>query len=63
MAVLHVTNKGLAHNTLDLIESPEGAKLIEIASRGVPALMVSYFYTPLGLPKPDPKITTRPRET
>jgi hypothetical protein len=61
VAVLHVTNKGLAHNTMDLIESPEGAKFIEIASRGVPALMVSYFYTPLGLPKPDSKITTRPR--
>ncbi|KJC37497.1 hypothetical protein UB31_35350 [Bradyrhizobium sp. LTSP849] len=62
VAVLHVTNKGLAHNTMDLIESPEGAKLIEIASRGVPALMVSYFYTPLGLQKPDSWITTRPRE-
>ncbi|WP_445221479.1 hypothetical protein ACKWRH_16805 [Bradyrhizobium sp. Pa8] len=62
VAVLHVTNKGLAHNTMDLIESPEGAKLVEIASRGVPALMVSYFYTPLGLPKPDSWITTRRRE-
>lgn len=62
VSVLHVTNKGLAHNTMDLIESAEGAKFIEIASRGVPALMVSYFYTPLGLPKPNSWITTRPRE-
>jgi hypothetical protein len=62
VAVLHVTNKGLAHNTMDLIESPEGAKLIEIASRGVSALMVNYFYTPLGLQQPNSWITTRPRE-
>jgi hypothetical protein len=62
LTILHVTNKGLAHNTMNLIEDPEDSRLIEIASRGVPSLMVSYFYTPLGLPKPDPKITTRPRE-
>jgi hypothetical protein len=62
LAVLHVTNKGLAHNTMDLIESPEGASLIEIASRGVPSLMTSYFYTPLGLPELDSWITTRKRE-
>lgn len=62
VAILHVTNKGIAHNTMDLIEGPEGARLIEIASRGVPALMVSYFYTPLGLQRPNSNITTRPRE-
>ncbi|SFI77274.1 hypothetical protein SAMN03080618_01297 [Aquamicrobium aerolatum DSM 21857] len=60
--ILHVTNKGLAHNTMSLIEDPEDSRLIEIASRGVPALMISYFYTPLGLPKPDSRITTRRRE-
>lgn len=60
--ILHVTNKGLAHNTMNLIEDPEDSKLIEIASRGVPSLMVSYFYTPLGLQRPDSKITRRPRE-
>lgn len=62
LTILHVTNKGLAHNTMDLIEDPEGGKFIEIASRCVPALMVSYFYAPLGLPKPNSWITTRPRE-
>lgn len=62
VAILHVTNKGIAHNTMGLIEGSEGAKLIEIASRGVPSLMVSYFYTPLGLQRPDSNITTRPRE-
>ena len=47
---------------MDLIENPEDTRLIEIASRGLPSLMVSYFYTPLGLPRPDSKIATRPRE-
>lgn len=61
LSVLHVTNKGVAHNTIDLIESPDGDKLIEIASRGVPSLMVSYFYTPLGLPRPRSTITMRHR--
>jgi hypothetical protein len=60
--ILHVTNKGLAHSASDLIEDPEDAKCIHIASRGVPALMISYFYTPLGLPRPDSKITTRPKD-
>jgi hypothetical protein len=61
LAILHVTNKGLAHNTMDLIADPDGDRLIEIACRGVRSLMVSYFYTPLGLPEPDTKITSRPR--
>jgi hypothetical protein len=60
--ILHVTNKGLAHNTMSLIEDPGDSKLIEIASRGVPALMVSYFYTPLGLLPPESRITNRSRE-
>jgi len=62
VTILHVTNKGLAHNTMGLIETPEGPGLIEIASRGVWSLMVSYFYTPLGLHPPGTMITTHPRE-
>jgi hypothetical protein len=27
----------------------------------IPLLMVSYLYTPLGLPEPDYKLTHRPR--
>jgi len=61
LAVFQITNKGLAHVTEDLTENPEHGSLIEIASRGVPSLMVSYLYTPLGLPEPDYKLTHRPR--
>jgi hypothetical protein len=40
LAVFQATNKGLAHVTEDLNDSPEHARLIEIASRGIPVLMV-----------------------
>lgn len=59
LKVFHLTNKGLAHSTTGMIDDPADADLIEIASRGVPSLVVSYFYTPLGLPRPDTRITTR----
>jgi hypothetical protein len=62
LRVFRLTNKGLAHSTSEMIEEPADFDLIEIASLGVPALMVSYFYTPLGLPGPDPRISTRPRD-
>jgi hypothetical protein len=61
LAVFQVTNKGLAHVTEDLKDSQEHSKLIEIASRGIPVLMVGCFYKPLGLPAPDYKLTHRPR--
>lgn len=61
LAVFQLTNKGLAHVTRDLSENPEQGPLVEIASRGIPSLMVSYLYTPLGLPAPDYKLTHRPR--
>jgi hypothetical protein len=59
-AVLHVANKALAHIT----STPGGAidiRLLEIASRGVPAIVTSYLYTPLGLPAPAINITSRRR--
>lgn len=62
LAVFQVANKELAHVTEDLRDSPEHARLIEIASRGIPALMVGCFYKPLGLSAPDYKLTHRPRD-
>jgi hypothetical protein len=59
LAVFQITNKGIAHITGDLIDNPEHGRLIEIASRGVPSLVISYLYTPLGLPPPDYKLTGR----
>jgi hypothetical protein len=62
LTVFHLTNKGLAHITADLADHPEHGRLIEIASRGIPALVISYLYTPLGLAAPSYKITSRPRD-
>ncbi|QGG90655.1 hypothetical protein GH983_09335 [Agrobacterium sp. MA01] len=62
LSVFRMTNKGLAHSTSGMIEDPADFDLVEIASAGVPSLMVSYFYTPLGLPRPDSRISTRPRD-
>lgn len=62
LAVFQVANKELAHVTEDLRDSPEHARLIEIASRGIPVLMVGCFYKPMGLPAPNYKLTHRPRE-
>jgi hypothetical protein len=62
LAVFQVANKELAHVTEDLRDSPEHARLIEIASRGIPVLMVGCFYKPMGLPAPDYKLTHRPRD-
>jgi hypothetical protein len=61
LAVFRVTNKGLAHVTEDLNASPEHTRLIEIASRGIPVLVVGCFYKPMGLPAPNYKLTHRPR--
>jgi hypothetical protein len=62
LTVFQVANKELAHVTEDLRNSPEHARLIEIASRGIPVLMVDCFYKPMGLPAPDYKLTHRPRD-
>lgn len=59
IAIFHVTNKGLAHLTNGLDVSKSDARLIEIASRGVPSLVISHLYTPLGLPAPDFEVTSR----
>jgi hypothetical protein len=62
LTIFHVANKGLAHTTQDLKDHPEQGVLLEIASRGVPSLLVNYLYTPLRLPAPNYKITSRPRD-
>jgi hypothetical protein len=45
LAVFQITNKGIAHVTEDIKDNPDHGRLIEIASRGVPSLVVSYLYT------------------
>jgi hypothetical protein len=58
--VIHLANKGLAHNTSSFTNrNDEGAKLLEIAFRGVPKLMANYFYLPLGIESPEFEIQYR----
>ena len=61
LAVFQATNKGLAHITRDFNISQADAKPIEIASRGIQALIISHVYTALGLPPPELEIKSRPR--
>ncbi len=55
--VIHMANKGLAHITSGLNLSNTDFQHLEIASRGVRALVISHFYTPLGLLPPDIGVT------
>lgn len=62
LSVFRIANKGLAHLTSAFLPAHEDARLLEIASRGVPALVVSYLYTPLGLHPPAPQVRCHARE-
>jgi hypothetical protein len=59
--VIHIVNKGLAHSTVGLITADDDFRLIEIASRGVPAILLNHFYKPLGIQPPTIPVTSRPR--
>jgi hypothetical protein len=55
--IIHLANKGLAH-TSSAFASGE-VDLLEIAFRGVPTLMLRYFYDPLGISRPNYEIPSR----
>lgn len=57
LAVFYATNKGLAHMTWQL-SAPE-VSLLLVASKGVPALVISHLYTPLGREAPQYELTHR----
>lgn len=63
LSVFRIANKGLAHLTSSFLASPEDTRLLEIASRGVPALIVNYLYNPLGRSAPESQVSRRPRHT
>ena len=63
LAIFHIANKRLAHITGDWVDDPEHGRLVEVAVYGIPSLVISYLYTPLGLPAPSYKIASRRRET
>lgn len=51
--VVYLANKGLAHTTTSFTKHDEGAHLLEVAFRGIPALVVGNFFKPLKI-KPPP---------
>lgn len=59
--VMYLANKGLAHTTTIFTQNDEGGRLLEIAFRGVPVLMINNFYVPLGLEHPSYELQSRKR--
>jgi len=59
--VMYLANKGLAHTSTIFTQHDEGAKLLEIAFRGVPVLLINNFYGPLGLELPVYELQSRKR--
>jgi hypothetical protein len=57
--VIFIANKGLAHITSSFGRDAGEARLLEIAFRGIPTLVVEHFYRPLGLQEPPYEITSR----
>jgi hypothetical protein len=53
ISIFLAANKGLAHVTSEL--QPQDLEFLEIASRGVDALIISHLYTPMGKVAPDYK--------
>lgn len=59
--IFHSANKGLAHTTAFFKLHSNDARLLEIAFRGVPKLLVNGFYVPLKILPPTYELTSRPR--
>jgi hypothetical protein len=59
--VVYLANKGLAHTTASFTKHDEGSHLLDIAFRGIPALVVSNFFVPLGLDPPSIALPSRKR--
>lgn len=59
--IFHSANKGLAHTTDSFKRHSGDVRLLEIAFRGIPTLLVNGFYVPLGINPPSYEVTSRPR--
>jgi hypothetical protein len=55
-ALITCANKGIAHPTTGRVVNESDLPKFEIASRGIPVLVINAFYMRLGLPPPDYKI-------
>ena len=60
--VIYLANKGLAHTSTTFSKHDEGTGLLEIALRGIPAIIVNRFYVPLGMQPPAHQVQGRERE-
>lgn len=60
LAIFNLANKALAHMTRDVASERWPAHVLKVACIGIPALLESYLYTPLGLPFPRYRHTSRP---
>ena len=59
--VIYLANKGLAHTTSSFTKQDHGSKLVDIAFRGVPILLINSFYLPLKLTPPRYQLPGRRR--
>ena len=59
--VIYLANKSLAHTTTTFTKHDHGTSLLEIAFRGVPALVANRFYIPLGIEPPNYQLQGRKR--
>ena len=60
--VIRCANKGIAHTTAGHTVEGDNLYHFEIASRGVPTLLVNHFYVPLGLEPPKYKLASTVRD-
>lgn len=59
--VIYLANKGMAHLTSSFSKTTNDRKLLEIAFRGIPELIVNKFYIPLNIPIPKYELESRDR--
>ena len=59
--VVYLANKGLAHTSKSFSKHDHGARLLEIAFRGVPVLIANKVYIRLGLKPPAYQVQGRKR--
>lgn len=59
--VIYLANKGLAHTTSSFTRNDDGAKLLEVAFREVPSLIIKCFHEPLRVDLPKYKLQWRSR--
>lgn len=58
--ILHAANKGLAHTTSSFDRDSAESHLYEIAFKGIQDLLISCFYSPLGMTPPEHQLSWRP---